>query len=160
MLGVPVRIDQLVEREGAIGRQRRGGLCLAVGRKVAPHAAENLGVQAGKLRLGVGAQRLGQAVGDALARVVDRVQPTAPGVHGGGEPELQAVLDDAAKLALHRAQVGLAQILDLPDQVGSVELGVRPELGQAPQLARLIARPGIEVLAVQVLHATRHRSFH
>lgn len=74
--------------------------------------------------------------------------------------ELQAVLDDAAKLALHRAQVGLAQILDLPDQVGSVELGVRPELGQAPRLARLIARPGIEVLAVKVLHAARHRSFH
>lgn len=79
MLWVPVRVDQLVEREGAIGRQRRGGLRLAVGREVAPHAAENLGVQPLKLRLGVGAQCLGQAVGDALARVVDRVQPTAPG---------------------------------------------------------------------------------
>jgi hypothetical protein len=64
------------------------------------------------------------------------------------------MLDDPPQMAARRVPLAVAQVSDLLDQVREIERKVRPAGGQPAQ--RLVPRPGVEVLLVQLLGPDRH----
>jgi hypothetical protein len=71
--------------------------------------------------------------------------------------KLEEMLDDALELAFYSPLLFSAQVLHLLSQVQKVEWAVPALIGEATQRRRLIASPGVEVVAVKPLRARSHR---